>query len=233
MASADPHARLLVVDDEEVLAELVRDSLTLAGYDVTLAHSGTEAIESVARQSPDLIVLDVLLPDLDGFSVTRRLRGEGDDTPIVYLTACSSLLDLRSGFRAGGDDYLTKPFRVEELCLRVAAVLRRSRREPLDASRLTVSDLVLDADSHQVWRGDVEIELSPTEFKLLHYLLRYSGKVIAKPELLRHVWGYDFAGDTSLVETYVFYLRRKLECHGPRLVHTVRGVGYVLRKERQ
>jgi two-component system OmpR family response regulator len=178
---------------------------------------------------PDLVVLDVNLPDLDGFEVCRRLRADGDLVPVVFLTARDDAADLRTGFTRGGDDYLTKPFSLEELLLRIDAVLRRARSRHTETSRLTVGDVVLDQDSFQVWRNHVEVTLSPTEFRLLRYLMLNRDRVVSKTQILDHVWSYDFVGDPSTVETYVSYLRRKLDDRNAQLIRTVRGFGYSLR----
>ncbi|HZE39987.1 MAG TPA: response regulator transcription factor [Stackebrandtia sp.] len=226
-------ARLLVVEDEELLSGMLLDALTFTGYDVHLARSGTAAIEAIDALHPDLVVLDVNLPDLSGFAVATRMRAAFDRTGVIFLTARDNPADVRDGFLAGGDDYVTKPFRLEELRLRIDAVLRRTADvRDAAADRLAVDNLVLDGRSHQVWRGGEEIDLSPTEFRLLRHLIAGVDRVSSRTELLQQVWGIAFDTDTSLVETYISYLRRKLETHGPRLIHTVRGVGYVLRTPR-
>ncbi len=226
-------ARLLVVDDEESLADLLVEALSFQGYTVSAARSGTEALTAVESVRPDLVILDVNMPGLDGFAVADRMRASGDATPIIFLTARTAPDDLRDGYGSGGDDYLMKPFRLEELSLRVSAVLRRTlgregaSNQPSDTVK--VADLILDLAAHQVTRDGKTIDLSPTEFRLLRYLAANAGRVVSKSELLKQVWGYDFETDSSLAETYVFYLRRKLDKLGPRLIHTVRGVGYMLR----
>ncbi|THV29162.1 response regulator transcription factor [Glycomyces paridis] len=225
-------ARLLVVDDEESLADLLVEALSFQGYAVTAARSGTEALAAVEADRPDLVILDVNMPGLDGFAVADRLRASGDQTPIIFLTARTAPGDLRDGYGSGGDDYLMKPFRLEELSLRVSAVLRRTLGRdtaPRGTDTVAVADLVLDLAAHQVTRGGSTVDLSPTEFRLLRYLASNAGRVVSKSELLKQVWGYDFDTESSLAETYVFYLRRKLDKLGPRLIHTVRGVGYMLR----
>ncbi|GAB3237803.1 response regulator transcription factor [Glycomyces halotolerans] len=230
-------ARLLVVDDEESLADLLVEALSFQGYDVDSAGTGTTALAAVEERRPDLIILDVNMPGLDGFSVAERLRSNGDRTPIIFLTARTAPGDLREGFGSGGDDYLMKPFRLEELSLRVSAVLRRTIGNGSAAIRpddtVTVADLSLDLAAHQVSRAGTTVDLSPTEFRLLRYLAANSGRVVSKQELLKQVWGYDFETESSLAETYVFYLRRKLDKLGPRLIHTVRGVGYMLREPQE
>ncbi|MFC4337853.1 response regulator transcription factor [Salininema proteolyticum] len=225
-------AKLLVVDDEDSLAHLLVEALAFQGYDVSVAQSGSAALEAVEEHDPDLVVLDVNLPDYDGFSVAGRLREAGKDVPIIFLTARSGTDDLRDGYDAGGDDYLTKPFRLEELSLRVAAVLRRTLAVSAagrEGDTVTVADLTLDLATHTVTRDGNTVELSPTEFRLLRYLAGQADRVVTRPELLKHVWGYHFEVETNLAETYIFYLRRKLEKLGPRIIHTVRGVGYMLR----
>ncbi|MGH9136241.1 MAG: response regulator transcription factor [Acidimicrobiales bacterium] len=231
----EPHtggtSRLLVVDDEDALVDLLGDALRFAGYEVAVARTGFEAMRAVADATPDLVVLDVNLPDVDGFEVCRRLRRDGDNVPVVFLTARDDPADLRTGFTRGGDDYLTKPFSLEELRFRIEAVLRRTRRQPADGGeRLACGDVEMDVDAHRVWRDGTEVELSATEFRLLRYLLLNSGRVVSKTQILDHVWQYDFGGDGQVVETYISYLRRKLDDRGDsRLIHTVRGVGYSLR----
>jgi len=224
-------ARLLVVDDEEALVDLLGDALRFAGYEVHTAGTGFEALRQAAELQPDLMVLDVNLPDLDGFEVCQRLRRDGEDVPVVFLTARDEPGDLRAGFTRGGDDYVTKPFSLEELNFRIQAVLRRTLRgQPVTGDTLQCADLVMDQGAHRVRRGDQEIELSPTEFRLLRYLLLNRGQVLSKPQILDHVWQYDFDGDASVVESYISYLRKKLERDEPRLIHTVRGFGYTIRE---
>jgi len=224
-------AQLLVVDDEEALLDLLGDALRFAGYEVRTARSGFEALRTAADERPDLLVLDVNLPDLDGFEVCQRLRRDGEDVPVVFLTARDDPSDLRTGFTRGGDDYVTKPFSLEELSFRIQAVLRRTlrdRAEPTDLLRC--ADLEMDLAAHRVRRGNAEVELSPTEFRLLRYLLLNRGQVLSKPQILDHVWQYDFGGDASVVETYISYLRKKLDQREPRLIHTIRGFGYTIRE---
>jgi two-component system, OmpR family, response regulator len=225
-------ARLLVVDDEDALVDLLGDALRFAGYEVHTAGTGFEALRRAADLQPDLMLLDVNLPDLDGFEVCRRLRGDGEDVPVVFLTARDEPGDLRAGFTRGGDDYVTKPFSLEELNFRIQAVLRRTLRAQSSdqPDTLACADLVMDQGAHRVWRGDQEVELSPTEFRLLRYLLLNRGQVLSKPQILDHVWQYDFDGDASVVESYISYLRKKLNRGDPRLIHTVRGFGYTIRE---
>src|SRR6516165_6320763 len=211
-----PDARLLVVEDEPNILELLSASLRYAGFDVVTAAAGTEAVQAAQRHRPDLIVLDVMLPDMDGFDVIRRLRGGGARIPVVFLTA--------------RDDYVTKPFSLEEVIARIRAVLRRTRGDGVEPTpRLTFADLELDEESHEVWRSGQPVQLSPTEFKLLRYFMSNANRVLSKMQILDHVWDYDFRGDTGIVESYVSVLRRKVDSAEPRLIHTLRGVGYVLR----
>ena len=223
--------RLLVVDDEEHLRSMLTAALRHHGFDVDVATSGAEALAYLAEDRVDLIVLDVMMPGIDGIEVCRQLRTRGDETPVLFLTARTETSDKVRALRAGGDDYLEKPFSLEELVARVEAVLRRSGRRP-DPTRLEVADLVLDADAHLVSRADQLVHLSPTEFRLLHYLLENAGTVVSKQQILERVWGYDFDGDGRVVETYVAYLRRKVDDVEPKLIHTVRGTGYVIRHPR-
>jgi two-component system OmpR family response regulator len=211
--------------------ELLSASLRLAGFQVTTATSGLEALQAVQRHRPDLVVLDVMLPDLDGFDVARRLRTGDTRTPVLFLTARDATEDKIRGLTLGGDDYVTKPFSLEEVVARIRAVLRRTRAgsSPPPPTRLQAADLELDEESHEVWRAGRRVALSPTEFKLLRYLLVNTGRVLSKAQILDHVWQYDFRGDSGIVESYVSYLRRKVDAVEPRLIHTIRGVGYVLR----
>ncbi|GAC1535920.1 MAG: response regulator transcription factor [Acidimicrobiales bacterium] len=229
LKGSPPH--ILVVDDEPYIADLVSMGLRYQGYDVVSVGTGRAALTAAAARRPDLLILDVMLPDLDGLEVCRRLRADGIDAPVIFLTAKDAVEDRVAGLSIGGDDYVTKPFSLEELAARVRAVLRRTA-PAIDSSRLEVADLVLDDDSHEVTRGGTVIDLTPTEYKLLHYLMRNTGRALTKAQILDHVWQYDFGGDANVVETYVSYLRRKLDRDGPTLIHTVRGVGYSLRLAR-
>ena len=220
---------ILVVEDEEPIRELVATALRFTGFAVATAVSGAQALAEARNATFDLIVLDVNLPDLDGFEVCRKLRSGGDRVPVVFLTARDDPADLRTGFTGGGDDYVTKPFSLEELVLRIDAVLRRTRTQDAEPSRLTCGGLVLDEDAYRVWRGDAEIALSPTEFRLLRYLMLNRDRVVSKTQILDHVWDYEYVGDPSAVETYVSYLRRKLDDRDAQLIRTVRGFGYALR----
>ena len=224
--------RVLVVDDEEHITELVAMGLGYNGFDVERAASGRAALEAIERRKPDLIVLDVMLPDLDGFEVARRIRaaeGAGGGVPVIFLTARDTTADKVQGLRLGSDDYVTKPFSIEELIERVKAVLRRSAGIGPGERRLSYADLELDEDTRDVWRAGHLIELTPTEYKLLHYLLANARRVLTRDQILEHVWDYTFAGNASVLETYISYLRRKIDEVDPPLIHTVRGVGYTLR----
>jgi len=222
--------RVLVVDDEPGITELVSMALRYEGMSVEVVHTGREALRSVASFRPHLLVLDVMLPDLDGFEVMRRLSGDHPRVPVVSLTALDGLEDKLRGFTVGGDDYVTKPFSVEELIVRVHAVLWRVHQFEEESGVLRCEDLVLDEDQHEVRRAGQEIDLTPTEFKLLHYLLLNTDRVVSKIQILDRVWQYDFDGNDNVVEIFISSLRRKLEAHGPRLIYTVRGVGYRLRR---
>ncbi len=231
MNSAEPEARLLVVEDEPNIRELLATSLQFAGFAVTTAADGRSAIAAASTDEPDLVVLDVMLPDMDGFAVTKKLRENGRRAPIVFVTARDSLDDKVKGLTVGGDDYVTKPFSLEEVIARIRAVLRRSRGEIDDSATLRFEDLELDEDSHDVRRAGRAIDTSPTEFKLLRYLMLNPNRVLSKAQILDHVWDYDFRGESGIVESYISYLRRKVDTEGlPPLIHTKRGVGYVLRR---
>jgi two-component system OmpR family response regulator len=229
-----PEARLLVVDDEPNIVELLSASLRFAGFEVVTATTGNQAVKEAERHHPDLVLLDVMLPDVDGFVVLRRLRAAREPMPVLFLTARDANDDKVAGLTLGGDDYVTKPFSLEEVIARIRAVLRRTRGGDERSVRLTVADLELDEDSHEVRRDGEEIPLSPTEFNLLRYLMVNAGRVLSKAQILDHVWSYDFDGDANIVESYVSYLRRKLDSDGREpLIHTVRGIGYVLRPPRE
>ena len=226
-------ARLLVVDDEPNIVELLSAALRFAGFEVATAAGGLEAVETAASFRPDLLVLDVMMPGLDGFGVVRRLRQQGDRTPVLFLTAKDATEDKVQGLTLGGDDYVTKPFSLEEVVARIRAVLRRSAGPGVTASHLSFADIELDEDTHEVWKNGELVPLSPTEFKLLRYFMQNTGRVLSKAQILDHVWNYDFGGEANVVESYVSYLRRKVDTTEPRLLHTLRGVGYVLRVPRQ
>jgi two-component system, OmpR family, response regulator len=222
-------SRILVVDDEPNIRDLLAIALRHVGYDVTTADACAPAASEVRRRQPDLVVLDVMLPDGDGIELCGRLRRDGMRAPVLFLTARDATEDKVRGLTVGGDDYVTKPFSLEELVARVGALLRRSRPDAANDRIVAYADLTIDDDAHEVRRGDVVVSLSPTEYNLLHYLASNAGRVLSKAQILDHVWQYDFGGDANVVETYVSYLRRKLDPLGPPLIQTVRGVGYVLR----
>ena len=238
MQPQNPEARLLVVDDEPNIRELLSTSLRYAGFEVTAAANGREALDAAEEFQPDLAVLDVMLPDMDGFTVARRLRERDVTTPILFLTARDDMADKVQGLTVGGDDYVTKPFGLEEVVARIRAILRRTHAvEGEDDGVVRVADLVLDEDAHEVHRAGVEVELSPTEFKLLRYLMLNAGRVVSKAQILDHVWEYDWNGDAAIVESYISYLRRKVDQIEGRdgetvvpLIQTRRGVGYMLRE---
>jgi two-component system OmpR family response regulator len=231
--AAVSEARLLVVDDEPNIRELLAASLRYAGFDVVVAADGSEALRAAARHDPDLVLLDVMMPGVDGFEVVRRMRGEGRDVPVLFLTARDSTHDKVTGLTLGGDDFVTKPFSLEEVVARIRALLRRAGNVAATASeRLSFGDIELDEDAHEVLKAGEPVNLSPTEFKLLRYFLLNPNRVLSKAQILDHVWHYDFNGDANVVESYVSYLRRKVDTTEPRLLHTVRGVGYALRRPR-
>ena len=221
--------RLLLVDDDDNLRSMLDAALNHHGFAVTALASGRDALAALPTVAPDLVVLDVMMPDLDGFEVCRQLRADGSKVPVLFLTAKDATEDKVRGLTLGGDDYLVKPFSLEELVARVQALLRRSGMTRSDGSLLECADLVLDEDAHRVTRAGAEVSLSPTEFNLLRYLLVNQGRVLSKAQILDHVWHYDFGGDGGIVETYIGYLRKKLDSADPRLIHTISGVGYTLR----
>ena len=233
MSTTGTEAKLLVVDDEPNIRDLLASSLRFAGFDVVTAEDGSGAFHEAQASRPDLIVLDVMLPDMDGFTVTRRLRDAGITTPVLFLTARDDMRDKIQGLTVGGDDYVTKPFGLEEVVARIRAILRRTMGAEEDDAFLRVGDLVIDEDAHEVTRAGVPIDLSPTEFKLLRYLVINAGRVVSKMQILDHVWEYDWDGEVAIVESYISYLRRKLAVEGASgdLIHTKRGVGYILRAE--
>jgi len=229
-SSSQPY--VLVVDDEEHITEMLAMGLGIHGFDVERTDTGRGALAAIEHRRPDLVILDVMLPDLDGFEVARRLRqteGAGTRVPVIFLTARDTTQDKVEGLRLGTDDYVTKPFSIEELIERTKAVLRRSSGGGPGQHRLSYADLELDEDTRDVWRGGKRIDLTPTEYKLLHYLLANARRVLTRDQILEHVWDYTFAGNASVLETYVSYLRRKVDAADPPLIHTVRGVGYSLR----
>jgi two-component system, OmpR family, response regulator len=226
-------AKLLVVDDEPNIVELLSASLRFAGFEVATATNGRQALDQARTFRPDLMLLDVMMPGMDGFAVVRRLREDGQRMPVLFLTARDATSDKVNGLTVGGDDYVTKPFSLEEVIARIRALLRRSGQvAESDSARLTFADLELDDDTHEVWKSGELIALSPTEFKLLRYFMQNPGRVLSKAQILDQVWHYDFNGDANVVESYVSYLRRKVDTTEPRLLHTLRGVGYVLRQPR-
>jgi two-component system OmpR family response regulator len=225
-------ARVLVVDDEPNITELVAMALRYEGFTVQTAANGRDAVSAVAAFSPALVILDIMLPDIDGIEVLRRLVAQGRKVPIIFLTAKDATEDKVHGLTVGGDDYVTKPFSIEELVARVRVVLRRHAGGENGVSRLALADLEVDEDAHEVRRAGQVIDLTPTEYRLLRYLLVNAGRVLTRAQILDHVWDYDFGGDASVLETYVSYLRRKVDRYPPPLIQTVRGVGYVLRPPR-
>ncbi len=221
--------RLLIVDDEDNLRSMLAAALSHHGFNITTAENGREALERIPLERPDLVLLDVMMPDLDGFEVCRRLRSAGDRTPVLFLTARDATDDRVRGLTLGGDDYLAKPFSLDELVARAEAVLRRTA-DGSDGTMYECGDLSMDDEAHRVVRGGADIALSPTEYNLLRYLLVNQGRVLSKAQILDHVWKYDFGGEGGVVETYIGYLRRKVDVHEPKLIHTIRSVGYTIRQ---
>ena len=225
----EPSAKILVVDDEPQIRDLLTTSLRFAGFDVRAVAAGAAAISAVLEDEPDLILLDVMLPDINGFGVTKRLRASGFTSPILFLTAKDDTDDKITGLTVGGDDYVTKPFSLDEIIARIKAILRRTMAETDDAT-IHVGELAMNQDTHEVSVAGEEIELSPTEFKLLRYLMLNANRVLSKAQILDHVWEYDFNGDAGIVESYISYLRRKLDQHTDEpLIQTKRGFGYMLK----
>jgi len=224
-----PGERLLLVDDEDNLRSMLEAALRHNDFEITSVATGREAIAAVDAVEPDLVLLDVMLPDLDGFEVCRRLRAGGNRTPVLFLTARDGTEDKVRGLTLGGDDYLVKPFSLEELVARAQAILRRAGLARQELAVLRCADLEMYDDAHRVTRAGVDVSLSPTEYSLLRYLLLNQGRVLSKPQILDRVWHYDFGGDGGVAETYIGYLRRKIDTVEPRLIHTIRGVGYTLR----
>ncbi len=225
--------RVLVVDDEAYITDLVATALRYEGFEVSTAAGGREALGLVESFRPELIVLDVMLPDIDGFDVQRKLTERGRHGPVLFLTARDATEDKVRGLTIGGDDYVTKPFSLEELVARIRAILRRAQGSSVESERLQFADLEMDEDTHEVWRRGEPIDLTATEFNLLRFLLSNPRRVLSKSQILDHVWNYDFGGDSSIVETYISYLRKKVDAAQPRLIHTVRGVGYTVRLPRE
>jgi two-component system OmpR family response regulator len=222
-------SKILVVDDEASIVDSVATILRYEGFDVDVASSGRAALQKAQETAFDLIVLDVMLPDLDGLEVTRRIRADGLDVPVLFLTAKSEVADRVAGLTVGGDDYVSKPFSLIEIVARTKAILRR--RQPTgDDRRLQFADLVMDEESHEVWRAGVPVNLTATEFNLLRLFLLNPRHVLSKDQIIDHVWHYDFGGNQNIVETYVRYLRKKLNALGPPIIHTIRLVGYVMRE---
>ncbi|MGZ8178488.1 response regulator transcription factor [Williamsia sp. SKLECPSW1] len=231
---SDSSARVLVVDDEPNILELLSVSLKFQNFEVATAANGPAAIDRARSFRPDALVLDVMMPGMDGFGLLRRLRADGVDAPALFLTARDSMEDKITGLTIGGDDYVTKPFSLEEVVARLRVILRRSgfgEKAP-EPSRIRFADIELDDDTHEVWKGGELVALSPTEFTLLRYFMINAGTVLSKPRILDHVWNYDFGGEVNVVESYVSYLRRKVDTGEKRLIHTLRGVGYVMREPR-
>ncbi len=222
--------RALVVDDEENIVYLIESALGLAGYETMSAGTGQGCLSAVTSFRPDAIVLDVMLPDIDGFTVLRRLRDTGNHVPVIFLTARDATKDRVHGLTIGGDDYVVKPFAVAELVARVNVIVRRTGAQ-LGSRRLRCADLELDDDAHRVTRAGQPVSLSPTEYRLLHYLLLNAGRVLGRGQILDHVWDYDFDGDPSVVDSFISYLRRKVDHVEPKLIHTIRGVGFCLRED--
>ncbi|HEX3327532.1 MAG TPA: response regulator transcription factor [Actinomycetota bacterium] len=220
--------RVLVVDDEPNITDLVAMALRYEGFDVDVAATGRAAVDTARSKPSSLMILDVMLPDIDGFEVARQLSLSGHRLPILFLTARDATEDKVRGLTVGGDDYVTKPFSLEELIARVHAILRRSAGAS-ETNRLEFADLVMDLDTQEVWRGDEPIELTATEYRLLRYLMLNPRRVLTRNQILDHVWDYDFGGDARVLETYISYLRKKVDVVEPHLIHTVRGTGYSLR----
>lgn len=239
----NPEATIVVVDDEPSIRELVSASLHFSGFDVKTASNGTEAIDVITQTNPDLVVLDVMLPDIDGFTVTRRIRQQGVEAPVLFLTARDDTQDKVMGLTVGGDDYVTKPFSLEEVVARIRAILRRTKEQVEDDPVIRVADLEINEDSHDVTRHGVLVDLSPTEYKLLRYLMDNEGRVLSKVQILDHVWQYDWGGDAAIVESYISYLRKKIdgvtytddkgnEQKVVPVIQTKRGIGYMIREPR-
>jgi two-component system, OmpR family, response regulator len=225
--------RVLVVDDEPNIVDVISMALRYQGFEVAEAGTGAEALSQVREFRPHLVVLDVMLPDMEGFDVAERLGSQRTDVPIIFLTARDSTEDKVRGLTTGGDDYVTKPFSLEELVARIRTILRRTGAAAPESGRLTFEDLELDEDAMEVRRAGEHVDLTATEYRLLRYLMANPRRVMTRAQLLDHVWDYDFGGDGRVLETYISYLRKKLDAHGPPLIHTVRGVGYALRTARK
>ncbi|MBC2591755.1 MULTISPECIES: response regulator transcription factor [Rhodococcus] len=230
-----PEARILIVDDEPSIVELLSVSLKFQGFEVETAGNGAEGLDRARAFRPDAVILDVMMPGMDGFGMLRRLRADGSDAPVLFLTAKDAVEDKVSGLTLGADDYVTKPFSLEEVIARLRVILRRAGKVSEDerSSRITFADIELDDDTHEVWKAGRPVSLSPTEFTLLRYFMVNAGTVLSKPRILDHVWSYDFGGEVGVVESYVSYLRRKVDTGDKPLIHTLRGVGYVMREPRE
>ncbi|QCQ93721.1 response regulator transcription factor [Rhodococcus sp. SGAir0479] len=229
-----PQARVLIVDDEPTLVELLSVSLRFQGFEVETAANGAEGLDRARTFRPDVLVLDVMMPGMDGFGMLRRLRADGVGAPVLFLTARDAVEDKVTGLTIGADDYVTKPFSLEEVVARLRVILRRAGHGAPDkqSPRIRFADIELDDDTREVWKAGEPVSLSPTEFTLLRYFMVNAGTVLSKPRILDHVWKYDFGGEVGVVESYVSYLRRKIDTTDPRLIHTLRGVGYVMREPR-
>ncbi|MGF6887488.1 two-component system OmpR family response regulator [Nocardia sp. GAS34] len=230
-ADRTPEARILVVDDEPMIVELLSVSLRYQGFEVAAANNGAEGLDKAKTFRPDALIVDVMMPGMDGFGLLRRLRADGIESPVLFLTARDEVEDKVTGLTLGADDYVTKPFSLEEVVARLRVILRRSGHavEERKSSRIRFEDIELDDDTHEVWKAGESVSLSPTEFTLLRYFMVNAGTVLSKPRILDHVWRYDFGGEVGVVETYVSYLRKKVDTGPDRLIHTLRGVGYVMR----
>jgi len=234
VTAIDAPSRILVVDDEPYITDLLSAALRFEGFAVEVASNGADAVALAQRTRHDLLLLDVMLPDITGTDVCRRLRDSGIETPVLFLTARDGTEDKVIGLTVGADDYVTKPFSLDELVARIRAVLRRTGRSTVNGERrLVFADLEMDDDTHEVWRQETLLDLTATEFSLLRYMLENARRVLPKAEILDHVWSYDFEGDPNIVETYVSYLRKKVDKFDPPLIHTIRGVGYTLRLPRE
>ncbi|MBI5107097.1 MAG: response regulator transcription factor [Solirubrobacterales bacterium] len=231
--ATEPVNRVLVVDDEPNIVDVVAMALRFQGFEVASAGTGEEALAQVEHFRPQVMVLDVMLPDMEGFEVAERLGADRGQVPIIFLTARDATEDKLRGLTTGGDDYMTKPFSLEELVARIRNVLRRTGASEPDSSTLRFEDLELDEDTREVTRAGRPVELTATEYRLLRYLMLNPRRVLTRAQILDHVWDYDFGGDARVLETYISYLRKKLDQHGPSLIHTVRGVGYALRVPRR
>nr|GLK36009.1 DNA-binding response regulator [Rhodococcus wratislaviensis] len=228
-------ARVLVVDDEPNILELLSVSLRFQGFEVATASTGAEGLDTARTFRPDAVILDVMMPGMDGFGLLKRLRADGVDAPVLFLTAKDAVEDKISGLTLGADDYVTKPFSLEEVVTRLRVILRRAGKVSVEeqSARIKFADIELDDDTREVWKAGDLVSLSPTEFTLLRYFMVNAGTVLSKPRILDHVWNYDFGGEIGVVESYVSYLRRKVDTGETPLIHTLRGVGYVMREPRR